>query len=152
MVLPFRFAEQHLLRMYKCWSNMWLNPSVSMLHTCRYSCLDYYYKNIWAFEFLIWPKMRRKTQTFMEKYFILFIDKYIKVAFTHRHIFSIMRKISVTESCVLAHRPPGLEFRIFCVWRSVSSDLSRHPQEVLPARCSLCAHKSALRVHSYINP
>ena len=43
---------------------------------------------------------------------------------------------------VLGLRPPGLEFRILCLDRTVSSQSSHHPQEVLLAQFSLYVHKA----------
>ena len=54
---------------------------------------------------------------------------------------------------VLGLRPPGLEFRILCDWRTVSSHSSHHPQEVLLAQFSLYVHKGGLKpdlFHFYI--
>ena len=50
---------------------------------------------------------------------------------------------------VLNLRPPGLEFRVICVWRAVSSHSPHHPQEVLLARCSLHVYKGGLKSHSF---
>ena len=38
-----------------------------------------------------------------------------------------------------------------CVWKSVSSDSSQHPQEVLLAQFSLYMHKCGLKSHSFIH-
>ena len=49
---------------------------------------------------------------------------------------------------VLGLRPPGLKFES-CVWRTVSSQSSHHPQEVLLAQFSLYVHKGGLKPDSF---
>ena len=49
---------------------------------------------------------------------------------------------------VLDLRPPGLEFRIPCL-RTVSSQTSHHPQEVLLAQFSPYGHKGGLKPGSF---
>ena len=45
-------------------------------------------------------------------------------------------------------RPPGIGFKS-CVWRTVSSQSSHHPQEVLLAQFSLYVHKGGLKPDSF---
>ena len=54
-------------------------------------------------------------------------------------IDSILREISVTERWRASERQ-GLNFES-CVWRTVSSYSSHHPQEVRLARFNLYVHK-----------
>ena len=49
---------------------------------------------------------------------------------------------------VLGLRPPGSNFES-CVWRTVSSQSSHHPQEVLLAQFSLYVHKCGLKPDSF---
>ena len=49
----------------------------------------------------------------------------------------------------LRARPPGLENLASCVWRTVSSQSSHHPQEVLLAQFSLYVHKGGLKPDSF---
>ena len=49
---------------------------------------------------------------------------------------------------MLGLRPPGLEFRILCL-KTVSSQSSHHPQEVLLAQFSLYVHKGGLKPDSF---
>ena len=46
-------------------------------------------------------------------------------------------------------RPFCLFYFESCVWRTVSSHASHHPQEVLLAQCSLYEHKGVLKPYSF---
>ena len=61
---------------------------------------------------------------------------------------SIVGSLRDREDSVLGLRPPGLEFES-CVWRTVSSQSSHHPQEVLLAQFSLYVHKGGLKPDSF---
>ena len=52
------------------------------------------------------------------------------------------------RSSVLGLRPPGSNFES-CVWRTVSSQSSPHPQEVLLAQFSLYVHKGGQKPDSF---
>ena len=61
---------------------------------------------------------------------------------------SIVGSLRDREGSVLGLRPPGSNFES-CVWRTVSSQSSHHPQEVLLAQFSLYVHKGGLKPDSF---
>ena len=61
---------------------------------------------------------------------------------------SIVGIIRVREVACSASDLQGLNFES-CVWRTVSSHSSHHPQEVLLAQFSLHVHKSGLKPNSF---
>ena len=61
---------------------------------------------------------------------------------------SIVGSLRDREVACSASDRQGLNFE-FCVWRTVSSQSSHHPQEVLLAQFSLYVHKSGLMPDSF---
>ena len=61
---------------------------------------------------------------------------------------SIVGKLRDREVAYAASDRQGSNFE-FCVWRTVSSQSSHHPQEVLVARFSLFVHKGGLKPISF---
>ena len=60
---------------------------------------------------------------------------------------SIVGSLGDREVACSASDRQGSNFES-CVWRTVSSQSSHHPQEVLPARFSLYVHKGGLKPDS----
>ena len=67
------------------------------------------------------------------------------------NIVSIVRSLRDREVACLASDRQGSTFE-FCVWRTVSSQSSHHPQEVLLAQFSLYVHKGGLKPDSFHFP
>ena len=63
---------------------------------------------------------------------------------------SIVRSLRDREVACSASDRQGSSFE-FCVWRTVSSQSSHHPQEVLLAQFSLYVHKGGLKPDSFIS-
>ena len=63
--------------------------------------------------------------------------------------FSIVRSLRDREVACSASDRQGSNFES-CVWRTVSSQSSHHPQEVLLAQFSLYVHKGGLKPDSYM--
>ena len=61
---------------------------------------------------------------------------------------SIVGSLRDREVACSASDRQGLNFES-CVWRTVSSQSSHHPQEVLLAQCSLYVHKGGLKPDSF---
>ena len=61
---------------------------------------------------------------------------------------SIVGSLRDREVACSASDRQGSNFE-FCVWRTVSSQLSHHPQEVLLAQFSLYVHKGGLKPDSF---
>ena len=61
---------------------------------------------------------------------------------------SIVGSLRVREVACSASDRQGSNFES-CVWRTVSSQSSHHPQEVLLAQFSLCVHKGGLKPDSF---
>ena len=61
---------------------------------------------------------------------------------------SIVGSLRVREVACSASDRQGSNFE-FCVWRTVSSQSSHHPQEVLLAQFSLYVHKGGLKPDSF---
>ena len=64
---------------------------------------------------------------------------------------SIVGSLRDREVACSASDRQGTNFE-FCVWRTVSSKSSHHPQEVLLAKSSLYVHKSGLKPDSFHSP
>ena len=65
-----------------------------------------------------------------------------------RELVSIVGSLRDRESACSASDRQGLNFES-CVWRTVSSHSSHHPQEVLLAQFSLYVHKGGLKPDSF---
>ena len=67
----------------------------------------------------------------------------------HPHVkVSIVGSLRDREVACSASDRQGSNFE-FCVWRTVSSQSSHHPQEVLLAQFSLYVHKGGLKPDSF---
>ena len=63
-------------------------------------------------------------------------------------LLSIVGSLRDREVACSASDRQGSNFES-CVWRTVSSQSSHHPQEVLLAQFSLCVHKGGLKPDSF---